>query len=254
LSPALVCGSNSAMGHRDWLKARIKSARKRNAKWVRALDVARLLPTMTGRAVLWSRLTRRNELHQTSTDTWLNRYPELFDLVADLAPADARILSFGCSLGDEILSLRQRLSDAEIVGAEINRRSRAIARRRIAGDPRASVVGPQDLDGTFDIIFALAVFQREPHKISEMEVQNLSRHYPFSRFDRAISDLLRHLRPGGLLCVDASHYRVEDTTDAPHLIPIQQCPAARGELFGPNGQRLHGVSAATLFRKRSSSP
>ena len=254
MSPALLCGSNIAMRHRDWLKMRIKSARKRNATWVRALDVARLLPTPAGRALLWLLLTRRNDLHQTSADTWPDRYPELFDLVAGLAPADARILSFGCSLGDEILSLRQRFSGAEIVGAEINRRSRAVARRRIAGDPRASVVGPQDLSGTFDIIFALAVFQREPHKISEMEVQDLSRHYPFSRFDEAISDLLRHLRPGGLLCVDASHYRVEDTTDAPHLIPIQQSPAARGELFGPNGRRLRGVSAATLFRKRSSAP
>ena len=115
-----------------------------------------------------------NELHQTTSYTADNRYPELFDLAARLRPDAARILSFGCSTGEELVALRRRFSGAEIVGAEINSRSRRIATRHGAADLNMSVVRPGSDHGRFDLVFALAVLQREPHKIAEMEVDDLS--------------------------------------------------------------------------------
>src|SRR5436309_512742 len=164
------------------IRRRVKAGRKGGALWVRAADVLRLMPTAEGRARLWTRFAHAGEVHQTSPDTAEERYPELFDLAASLRPDAARILSFGCSTGEELIALRRRFSEAEIVGAEINPRSRRIARRRVQLDRRISLVPPQAIDGTFDAIFALAVLQREPHKIAEMHVENLSGFYPFPRF------------------------------------------------------------------------
>lgn len=231
------------------IRKRIKAGRKRGALWVRATDVLRLLPTTEGRARLWTRFAHEDEIHQTSPDTAEERYPELFDLAARLRPDAARILSFGCSTGEELMSLRRRFAAADIVGAEINARSRRIARRRVRADLGITVVPPRAIEGKFDAIFALAVLQREPHKVAEMEVEALSPFYSFSRFDEAITTLVRELRPGGLLCVDNAQYRVEDSSVASALVPIAEAPNISGRIFGPDGFRLHREMAGTMFRK-----
>lgn len=236
------------------LKARlrpvIKSARKRGALWVRVLDVARTLVTAEGRGLLWTRAVHGGEVHQTTPYTEDDRYPELFDLAASLAPCAARILSFGCSTGEELLALRRRFADAEIVGAEINPRSRRIAATRMATDAHASVVAPGAVEGTFDLVLALAVLQRQPHMIAEMEVENLSVFYKFERFDTGVGELVEKLRPGGLLCVTNAHYRIEDSSVADKLEPIGASPTMEEPLFGPDGRRLHRPFAHTIFRKR----
>jgi SAM-dependent methyltransferase len=232
------------------IRKRVKAGRKGGALWVRAVDVLRLVPTAEGRARLWTRFAHAGEVHQTSPDTAEERYPELFDLAARLRPDAARILSFGCSTGEELVALRRRFSEAEIVGAEINPRSRRIARRRVQLDRRISLVPPQAIDGTFDAIFALAVLQREPHKIAEMQVEDLSGFYPFSRFDGAITALVRRLRPGGLLCVDNAQYRVEDSSVASQLKPVAGAPLTSGGIFGPDGLGLNAQLATTMFEKR----
>src|SRR5213075_1068749 len=101
-----------------------------------------------------------------------------------------RILSFGCSTGEELISLRRRFGQAEIVGAEINRRSRRIAARRLASDIQTTVVEPTVISGEFDLIFALAVLQREPHWVEESGIEDISSHYPFATFDRTVTDLV----------------------------------------------------------------
>jgi chemotaxis methyl-accepting protein methylase len=105
----------------------MKAARLRRALWVRAFDAAAELRTAEGRSRLWTQLAHGRQLHQTAPYTWRNRYPVLFNLAAELKPDARRILSFGCSIGEEIISLRIRFPRAEIVGAEINPRTRAIA-------------------------------------------------------------------------------------------------------------------------------
>lgn len=216
---------------------------------MRLLDLTRLLLTAERRSLLWTRLVHGGEVHQTTPYTCEDRYPELFDLAARVAPDARRILSFGCSTGEELVALRRRFPEAEIVGSEINSRSRRIARRRVEEDPRTLVVKHDAVSGMFDVIFALAVLQREPHKIAEMEVVDLSPHYPHQRFDAAACDLARMLKPGGLLCVANAHYRIEDSSVAGQFEPTAESPVMEGPIFGPDGRRLDGATGRTVFRK-----
>ena len=234
---------------RSQLRSRIKGARKRGALWVRILDAVRPVATAEGRGQLWTRVAHGNELHQTTSYTAENRYPELFDLAARLRPDAARILSFGCSTGEELVALRRRFSGAEIVGAEINSRSRRIAMKHGAADSNMSVVRPGAITGAFDLVFALAVLQREPHKIAEMDVDDLSAHYPFERFDAAVGELVDRLDLGGLLCVIHAHYPVEASTAFAELEVVAESPLMESPLFGRDGRRLARPVARTIFRK-----
>lgn len=213
------------------------------------LDFARHLPTSEGRARLWTRLIHRDEVHQTTPFTADDRYPELFDLAAGLAPKAKRILSFGCSTGEELVAIRRRFPAAEIVGAEINPRSRSIATRKVASHEAIKVVSPREIGGSFDLIFALAVLQREPHVVQETGTENLSARYPFDRFDRTVTELVDRLEAGGLLCVTSSLYRIEDSCAAAALEPLRESPEAPPPFFGRDGRRLMCASSRTFFRK-----
>jgi SAM-dependent methyltransferase len=239
------------MNFASQLRSRIKRARKRGAPWVRAFDTVRLIVTPEGRWQLWTLVTRRGEVHQTTPYTSEDRYPELFDLAAKLRPDAMRILSFGCSTGEELVALRRRFQGAEIVGAEINARSRRIASRRVLRDVQARVLPPDAITGSFDIVFALAVLQREPHKVAEMDVDDLSAHYPFRRFDQTVSELVARLQPGGLLCVIHAHYPVEAATVFAELEAVGTAPPMGAPLFGRDGRRLSQPVARTVFRKRA---
>jgi len=232
------------------LRSAAKAGRKRRAIWVRLLDTMRLLRTGEGRARLWTRLAHRQRVHQTASDTWEERYPELFDRAAELMPDAGRILSFGCSTGEELLALRRRFGAAEIVGAEINPRSRRIAARRLASDSRTRVVDPTGIHGEFDLIFALAVLQRGPHWVEEAGVDDLSADYPFAKFDQIVRELVGQLRAGGLLCTMHTHYLVEQSSAAPQLEPLSDSPRMCGPFFGPDNRRLATQSAPSIHRKR----
>ena len=232
------------------IRRRIKAGRERRAVWVRLLDVLRLAVTAEGRARLLTLILYRVEVHQTTPYTAEERYPELFDFAASTAPNARRILSFGCSTGEELSALRLRFPAAEIVGAEINPRSRRIAAMRMASDAGTMVIRTPRLAGRFDMIFALAVFQREPHKVEEMKLQDLSLWYGFDRFDATVGDLVDRLEPGGIMCVIHNQYRIEDLSVISDLVPIQQSPESPGPFFARDGRRLTTATARTVFRKR----
>jgi predicted O-methyltransferase YrrM len=249
LFPPQPCGSYDRMSLKALLRSKVKESRRRGASWVRLIDYARLLGSAEGQARVWTRLVHRRAVHQTTPQTAEERYPALFNLAASLRPDAKRILSFGCSTGEELVSLRRRFPWAEIVGAEINPRSRVIARRRVASDTMISVIAPKAISGSFDLIFALAVLQREPHRIEEMEVEDLSPYYPFDLFDGVVRELTARLRSGGLLCVDNAHYRVEDSSVGADLEAVGGAPRMMGLLFGRDGLRLKDALARTIFRR-----
>lgn len=250
LSSAAASGSIRVMELKALVRTKMKAARKSGMLWVRLLDLARRVATAEGRGVIWTLIVHNGEVHQTTAYTCEERYPKLFDLAAALAPNASRILSFGCSTGEELVALRRRFSGAEIFGAEINRRSRQLAARRLTNDMRMTVVEPQNVAGTFDLVFALSVFQREPHKVEEMAVQDLTAHYPFERFDRAVNELGRRVRANGLFCLMNAQYRFEDSSIFYLFDVIQSSPQMEHPFFGRDGRRLGHISAHTVFRKR----
>lgn len=246
----MIASSLAASGIRARVRNRLKEARKRGALWVRALDTARLLTTSERRSLLWTRIVHAGDVHQSTPFTCEDRYPELFDLAAKLAPGARRIHSFGCSTGEELLAIRRRFPEAEIVGYEINARSRRIAAERVKADRRIAVVEPKGVLGSFDVVFALAVLQREPHKIAEMGVEDLKPYYPFERFDNAVGRLAASLTPNGLLCVFNAQYRVEDSSAASQLEALRS-PLLEPPLFGPDGRILAEPRASSIFRRSS---
>ena len=231
------------------LRSRVKAGRRRNEAWVRFFDIVRLMRTADGRSRLWTMFVHRGSIHQTTTFTAVDRYSAIFDLAAAIRPSATRVLSFGCSTGEELLSLRKRFIEAEIVGVELNPRCRAIAKRRVAADSRISVIAPKDLEGSFDVICAMAVFQREPHKIAEMGVEDLTGFYPFKRFETTLRALVGRLDINGIFSIDNAQYRVEDSSVADVLKPVAKAPVMRCMLFGPNGRKLQSAAATTVFRK-----
>jgi len=58
----------------------------------------------------------------------------------------------------------------------------------MVGDPLVMVVAAIP-NCPFDVILALALLQREPHRIADQGIVDLSRTYPFECFDQSIASL-----------------------------------------------------------------
>lgn len=190
-------------------------------------------------------------LFQPFPDTWEERYPVLFDALADrLAHLPApRVLSFGCSSGAELRALRQRMPQARLTGIDLNPRALAKAR---AADPtseyrEAAAPCPGEC---FDAVLALAVFRH-----GDLEAQrpdDCSAVLPFARFAQGIAALDAVLEPGGWLAIWHAQFRFADTpTAADYSADTLRLPSpAQDLLWGPDNLRLEGVSEAkVLFRK-----
>jgi len=156
----------------------------------------------------------------------MDRYPEIFSVCRDYCAGtpDLRILSYGCSTGEEILTLRRYFPSALIVGAEINRNSLAIARRKISDDRTVLIESdPAAISkrGPFDVIFCMAVLQRTPMLVAEKGIKDLSQMYPFEKYDAKVSELDSWLKPGGLLVVHHSQYSLADAAVASKYAPLE---------------------------------
>lgn len=207
----------------------------------------------------YTRIVAHRAIHQDVTHTKRDRYPRLFDScrTAMGAAGRHRILSYGCASGEEVLSLRDYFPNATIVGAEINPIELATCRQR-ATDPGIvfirSVRRRVAAHGPYDMIFCMAVLQRRPEAVARAGLTTIARHYPFARFADEIGFLAAQIEPGGLLIVEHSQYRVEDSPAAQSLDAV----AGMGD-WPPNGPRFdqHGAlilpppPVSRIFRKRA---
>ncbi|HVX41312.1 MAG TPA: class I SAM-dependent methyltransferase, partial [Gemmatimonadaceae bacterium] len=101
----------------------------------RVLRALRRLATDPSYASAWAiRLRRPPGTFQPSNHTVPNRYPVIFRRAAHALQdrKQPRILSFGCSVGDELFSLRAYFPDAFITGIDINRWNVVLCRIRLA--------------------------------------------------------------------------------------------------------------------------
>jgi SAM-dependent methyltransferase len=166
---------------------------------------------------------RSPELYQAGGRTSLDRYPHLFaalrDSLDDVAMPD--ILSFGCSTGEEIVSLKAYISRGRFAGIDINPSRIRRARRRIR-DPRvrlwaAASIAETD-GGEFDAITCLSVLHRR-EMVKNWPIDPTP-YMTFEAFERAVLDLDRHLRPGGMLLLYHSSFRFVETRVAPRYTPL----------------------------------
>lgn len=189
----------------------------------RVLDFSSLLSAIKGiltnrqfRAVFFTKLCYPERVHQTTPATALNRFPMIFAACRDYfhEKSDLRILSFGCSTGEEVLTLRHYFPDATIIGAEINKYSLEICRKRKLDDKMIFIESTTDgiaRYGPYDAVFCMAVFQRTPESIAEKRITDLSKIYPFHKFEKQVCELDQYIKKNGLIVVHFSQYDFKDT-------------------------------------------
>lgn len=178
------------------------------------------------RAITLLRWFRADTLHQTTPLTRIDRYPQLFSACRDwfCGRPEIRILSFGCSTGEEVITLRRYFPRAHLIGAEINPWSLAHC-RRLQVDGRIAFVSPDratlEQHGPFDLIFCMAVLQRTPHRVEADGITNLKRIYPFERFDQQVRELDALLKKDGILVIHHSQYFFRDSSVAARYEPLE---------------------------------
>ncbi|MGN6850296.1 MAG: class I SAM-dependent methyltransferase [Sphingomicrobium sp.] len=187
-----------------------------------------------------------------------DRYPWLFEFARSaLRDVSApRLLSFGCSVGDELVSLRRAFPEAIIRGLDIAPSAIAACRARLGADERVSVEVAADATGepgdAYDAVFCLAVLCHGDLTVTRAERSD--RLFPFVRFERAVADLARCVRPGGLLFIHTANFRFGDTATAPQfdtVLEANQEQLAADLLYDRDNRLIAGERYYPVgFRKR----
>ncbi len=179
------------------------------------------------RSIVFMKIFHSKDVHQTASYTSMNRYPDIFSACrgyfAEKNGTDLNILSYGCSTGEEVLSLRHYFPQARLVGAEINKRNLEIC-RSLPVDENISFIYSSDPEirkhGPYDAIFCMAVLQRKPHYIAEKGIRDLSDIYPFDKFEQQVIKLNQSVKPGGLLIIHIAQYSLDDTVVGTKYEPV----------------------------------
>lgn len=160
-------------------------------------------------------------LHQAPNRTALNRHPIVFTAAAAAAPDAKRILSFGCSTGEECVTLADYFPNSEIIGADLNPLVLLKARKHRSDKIRFVYASDRRLKrfGGFDAVFCMSVLRTS-------ERRRIYGRYPFEVFQERALFLETLVRPGGILVMHNTTYRFSDTAhrnaydripvDAPH--------------------------------------
>lgn len=230
---------------------------------VRAIRIlCRLALDRPYRGMMWLVWRRPSGAFQPFNDTAPDRYPRVFAFVQETlgAQSELRILSFGCSTGEEALSLRRYFPRAIIKGIDINPGNIAQARRALQRNPDAAlsfvVAGSTAAEPAcaYDAIFAMAVLRHG--SLGEPGVTRCDRFIRFSDFAAAIADFWRCLKPGGLLVIRHSNFRLCDAPAGAGFETILSIKIPDTEkktpLFGPDNRLMKESEYPDMvFRKRS---
>jgi hypothetical protein len=220
----------------------------------------RLLTDPGLRAAVIGGWLHRRDYHQLDTYTSANRYAPLFDECRerlDDSP-QRRVLSYGCSTGEEVVSLAERWPQAAIVGVDINAWCIAECRRRHQAPQRTflhRLSREFDAAGGFDAIFCLAVFQRQENRTRR---DNARSAYRFEQFERDLAVLDGKLKPGGLFVIDNADFRFTDAACASVYMPVMSANSQlrRGRpLYDRHNQKIADQHASPrIFVKRPGTP
>jgi hypothetical protein len=162
-------------------------------------------------------------LYQKGGRTQFDRYPHLFSALRDQLDdhPTPRVVSFGCSVGDETLSLRAYLPTARIFGTDVNRTRIRIARKRVA-DPKIRFHACASLaalgEGEVDAIVCLSVMHRSA--LLHEWPTDCRPHMTFQTFEKAIRDFDQHLKVGGFLLLYHTSFEFLETDCARRYTPL----------------------------------
>jgi chemotaxis methyl-accepting protein methylase len=164
------------------------------------------------------------EILQTTQSTDYDRYPHVFRgtkmiVERDFSALDRSldILSFGCSSGEEIKSLKDKyIPNANYTGVDINEQTLIQARESLKNYDGVRFVNSLHFnleDNRYDVIFCLSVLCR--HLVQKNEPP-----LAFSLFDDTLISLDKRLNIGGYLVIYNSNYCVLDSSIGGNYEPV----------------------------------
>jgi SAM-dependent methyltransferase len=189
-----------------------------------------------------------------------DRYPWLFNFARTQLGDDKprRLLSFGCSRGDEVFSLQRYFPSAVIKGVDVDPRNiahcidSAVARKSEALTFATAATTHGEPDAYYDAIFCLAVLCCGDLTVSRARSSAPRLH--FADFERVVTDFVRCLKPGGLLLLHTTNFRFSDTAayaQCEAVLEAEPAQMAPDLLYGRDGQLLEGEQyRAVAFRKK----
>jgi hypothetical protein len=209
----------------------------------------------------WLRASRPANLFQPFNDTSEDRYPEVFTwLQGEIEDSEnVRLLSFGCSVGDEVFTLRNYFPNAYVVGIDISRGNISECRRRQQrqGDKRMHFVraasGDREPNGDYDAVLCMAVFRHG--NLGYSRPSSCEGHITFEAFDATVTQLARCLKVGGFLVVEHSNFRFRDSSSASQfdVVGMRHLPEydRPTPLYGPDNLLLADQEyEEVIFRKK----
>jgi hypothetical protein len=172
-----------------------------------------------------ARILRPDNLFQPQGTTAYGRYAEeLAAAKAALTTSTPDILSFGCSSGEELLTLRSWFPMSRIRGLDINPVAVHAARRllRDRGEDTAISVGRAgDASGepaeAYDVVLALAVFRHPSLNDAPPRCDGV---LDFAAFETTVAGLSACVRPGGLLVLRHGNFRFGDCAVSADYEPV----------------------------------
>lgn len=206
------------------------------------------------------RLARPANLFQPDNFTMPDRYPRLFEFAVRELGDDpqTRILSFGCSTGEEVFALRDYFTKARIKGVDINRHNIGICNRKLARHPDPGIsfatsgsAADEEAEAC-DAIFCMAVFRQGA--LADRVPDRCDAFIRFEVFDKATANLAKSLKVGGLLFIEYSNFRFRDTESFAEFEVVattdSESVGERCPIYGRDNRLMPGLAyREVVFRK-----
>jgi len=148
--------------------------------------------------------------YQLSHQTKANRFPKIFNSALKFKPNPTRILSFGCSTGEECFTLADLYPNAEILGVDLDKYSIGQAKKKNKFKGRVGFVDNLEEAGKFDIIFCLMVLFSIHNPVS------------YENFSDTIEKISSHLNYRGLLVMYTGQHDIMSTSSGKKYAVIRQ--------------------------------
>lgn len=147
---------------------------------------------------------------QLSHMTKAERFPLIFDSAKTLQPDAKRILSFGCSTGEECEAMAKRFPEAEVVGIDIDHGTIQTARKKNKNPDRVFFHDSLGATGKYDVALALMVFFQMDAPIK------------FSPWDRCLCEIDAHMNVGGLVMLYTSEFNFMQSSPAENYEVVRE--------------------------------
>ncbi len=159
--------------------------------------------------------------YQFENSTEENRYPDLFTICQKYFKnkENVKILSFGCSTGEEVDGINKYMPNAIIVGADISHYNLKQCKKK---DKKENISFVHSLsveykqNNNFDAIFCMAVLQHTKNR----ENVSIATKFIFEQFENEIIDLDKKLNEGGLFFIDQTDFNFLDTSIRNKYFPL----------------------------------